>query len=37
LGLNFGLRYSKGLTDVHYINTNGFKHSLLQLSVGYIF
>ena len=36
-GLNFGLRYSMGLTDVPDADTDGFKHSVLQLSVGYNF
>ena len=36
-GLNFGLRYSMGLTDVYDFDTDGFKHSVLQLSVGYNF
>jgi len=36
-GLNFGLRYSMGLTDVPDYDTDGFKHSVLQLSVGYNF
>ena len=36
-GLNFGLRYSMGLTDVPDSDTDGFKHSVLQLSVGYNF
>ena len=36
-GLNFGLRYSMGLTDVPDFDTDGFKHSVLQLSVGYNF
>lgn len=36
-GLNFGLRYSIGLTDVYDFDTDGFKHSVLQLSVGYNF
>ena len=36
-GLNFGLRYSMGLTDVADFETDGFKHSVLQLSVGFNF
>ena len=36
-GLNFGLRYSMGLTDVPDGDSDGFKHSVLQLSVGYNF
>ena len=36
-GLNFGLRYSMGLTDVPDADTDGFKHSVLQLSVGFNF
>lgn len=36
-GLNFGLRYSMGLTDVLDGDSNGFKHSVLQLSVGFNF
>jgi hypothetical protein len=36
-GLNFGLRYSIGLTDVPDGDSNGFKHSVLQLSVGFNF
>ena len=36
-GLNFGLRYSIGMTDVPDADSDGFKHSVLQLSVGYNF
>ena len=36
-GLNFGLRYSMGLTDVPEGDSDGFKHSVLQLSVGFNF
>ena len=36
-GLNFGLRYSMGLTDVPDGDSNGFNHSVLQLSVGFNF
>ena len=38
-GLNFGLRYSMGLTDVPDFDTDDydFKHSVLQLSVGFNF
>ena len=36
-GLNFGLRYSMGLTDVPDEGSSDFKHSVLQLSVGYSF
>lgn len=36
-GLNFGLRYSMGLTDVPDGDSDGFKHSVLQLSVGFNF
>ena len=36
-GLNFGLRYSIGMTDVPDGDSDGFKHSVLQLSVGYNF
>ena len=36
-GLNFGLRYSIGMTDVLDGDSDGFKHSVLQLSVGYNF
>jgi hypothetical protein len=36
-GLNFGLRYSIGMTDVVDGDSDGFKHSVLQLSVGYNF
>ena len=36
-GLNFGLRYSIGMTDVLDADSDGFKHSVLQLSVGYNF
>ena len=36
-GLNFGLRYSMGLTDVPDVDSDGFKHSVVQLSVGYNF
>ena len=36
-GLNFGLRYSIGLTDVPDGDSDGFKHSVVQLSVGYNF
>ena len=36
-GLNFSLRYSIGMTDVPDGDSDGFKHSVLQLSVGYNF
>ncbi|CAI8343795.1 MAG: Uncharacterised protein [Cryomorphaceae bacterium] len=36
-GLNFGLRYSMGLTDVPDGDFGDFKHRVLQLSVGYNF
>ena len=36
-GLNFGLRFSIGMTDVPDADSDGFKHSVLQLSVGYNF
>ena len=35
-GLNLGLRYSMGLTDVED-DSNGFKHSVFLLSIGYNF
>ena len=38
-GLNFGVRYNQGLTDINNINNSSTKNrnSVFQLSVGYFF